>query len=88
MVSQKDMLVKIFGIVAGCITVADKWSLSKSSYQKTRVPLDWIKDELNSCGFQFDFVELENGLITIIAKKIILQCLPLCFYLRLRLLSK
>ncbi len=49
--------------------VANKWILSKSSYQKIRVSLDWIKDELNSCGFQFDFVEMKKGLITIIVKK-------------------
>ena len=56
--------------------VANKWSLSRSSYQKTRVSLDWIKDELNSCGFQFDFVELRKGLITIIAKKDIHRTRP------------
>lgn len=45
------------------------WNLKKSFYRKTRIPLDWTKEELEKEGFVIEFSNSEKGLITIIAKK-------------------
>lgn len=49
--------------------IENEWNLKKSFYQKTRVPFDWAKEELEKEGFVIEFANNDKGLIMIIAKR-------------------
>lgn len=47
-----------------------QWVLKKSFFRKLRISPDWTRNFLQTMGFTLDFDNEENGMITIIARKI------------------
>jgi len=49
--------------------VNGKWVLRKSFYHKIRLAKSWVKEQLSIIGFSVEESTIENGIITLIAKK-------------------
>lgn len=47
-----------------------QWVLKKSYFRKLRISPDWTRNYLQSIGFSLEFDNEENGMITIIARKV------------------
>lgn len=57
--------VKVHDLVY--INTHGQWKLHKSFYRKLRLPPDWVKKQLGQAGFPDVAVEVENGLVTVVA---------------------
>ena len=47
----------------------DQWMMKKSFFRKLRISSQWTKECLLHAGFKIEKVDIENGMITIIARK-------------------
>lgn len=50
--------------------VGSEWKLFKSFYRKLRLSKEWVEEKLLKCGFRIIESDMENGLITIINKRL------------------
>jgi SAM-dependent methyltransferase len=48
---------------------ADQWKMKKSFFRKLRISSQWAKECLLKAGFNVEKYDIENGMITIIARK-------------------
>ena len=46
-----------------------QWKFIKSFYRKLRLSPDWVKDRLVQAGFSEVSIDIENGLVTVVAEK-------------------
>jgi SAM-dependent methyltransferase len=47
----------------------NQWQLKKGFYRKLRIPPDWTKECLLKIGFEVETFEIQNGMVTITARK-------------------
>jgi SAM-dependent methyltransferase len=47
----------------------DQWHLKKGFYRKLRIPPDWTKACLLKTGFKVEEFEIQNGMVTVTARK-------------------
>jgi SAM-dependent methyltransferase len=47
----------------------DRWKMKKSFFRKLRISPQWIRKYLMNVGFKVETYDIENGMITIIARK-------------------
>jgi hypothetical protein len=59
--------VKVHDLVYSKIN--GQWKFNKSFYRKLRLSPDWVKDRLVQAGFPEVAVDIENGLVTVVAGK-------------------
>ena len=64
--NEKDH-VKVHDIIYEKIN--DQWRLKKGVYRKLRIPPDWAKAGLLKIGFAVKEFEIQNGMVTVIARK-------------------
>lgn len=51
------------------VRLNERWELRKSSYQKLRLPLEWVLERLVKTGFSIDTCESNGGMVTVMADK-------------------
>jgi hypothetical protein len=59
--------VKVYDLVYS--NTKGQWKFNKSFYRKLRLSPDWVKDRLIQAGFPEVAVDIENGLVTMVAEK-------------------
>ena len=47
----------------------DQWQIQKGYYRKLRIPPDWTRKCLLKIGFEVETFDIQNGMITIIARR-------------------
>ena len=63
---EKDH-VKVHDIIYG--KIKGQWQLKKGFYRKLRIPPEWIKEGLQKLGFKIEEFDIQNGMVTVIARK-------------------
>jgi SAM-dependent methyltransferase len=59
--------VKVFDLLYERSAVSNAWELKKSSYVKLKLPIKWIKSQLESVGFAVTTSTLPSGLVVVVA---------------------
>ena len=47
----------------------DQWQIQKGFYRKLRIPPDWTRQCLLKIGFEVETFDIQNGMVTIIARR-------------------
>lgn len=63
----EDETVKVHDLIYRL--TKDGWRLSKGFYRKLRISVDWIKSQITQAAFSEINVEIDNGLVTVVATK-------------------
>jgi hypothetical protein len=49
---------------------ADRWVLHKSFYRKLRISAQWLQTQIKKVGLEFEHLDVNNGITTMIARKL------------------
>ena len=49
--------------------IAGQWLMKKSFYRKLRIPPEWTKEKLLMVGFEIETLDIQNGMVTMTARK-------------------
>jgi SAM-dependent methyltransferase len=60
--------VKVHDIIY--VKSANRWVMKKSYFRKLRIPPQWMSDCLRKTGFSIESLDINNGMITILARKL------------------
>jgi SAM-dependent methyltransferase len=65
----EKMHVKVHDIIY--VKTEDRWVMKKSWFRKLRISPQWMRDCLQSAGFALEYLEINNGMVTILAGNLI-----------------
>jgi len=61
--------VKVHDIIY--VKTENRWVMKKSWFRKLRISPQWVRDCLQTAGFTLEYLEINNGMVTILSRNLI-----------------